>query len=266
MGTLSVLAWYFTVGCVAGLCGGVLGIGGGLIVVPALATLFALQHIAESLVMPLALGTSLASIAFTSISSMRAHHARRAVDWTLVRQMVPGLICGAILGAMSSGWFSTGVLKVLFLAFAVTATTLMLRAEQPQATRRLPGPAPLFATGSAIAGISTLVGCGGASMAVPFMTRCAVPMRSAIGSASAFGLPVALAGTAVYIFNGWHTAGLPPLSLGFVHMPALLAIAAGSALYVPLGAALSHRMPVASLKKCFAIVIYAVAAKMLSGM
>jgi uncharacterized membrane protein YfcA len=243
-----------------------LGIGGGLIVVPVLATLFAMQQIGEPLVMPLAFGTSLASIAFTSVSSIRAHHARRAVEWTLVQHMAPGLMFGAALGGVLSTQFSSGMLKVFFLLFAVVAATQMLRAQQPRAAHKLPGRAPLFAAGSAIASVSSLFGCGGSTIAVPFMTRCSVPMRSAIGSASAFGLPVALAGTAAYMMNGWDKAGLPPLSLGFVHLPALAAITIGSTLAVPLGAALSHRMPVATLKKCFACMMYAVAAKMLVGM
>lgn len=266
MDTTVILVWYLAAGCAAGFCGGLLGIGGGLIVVPVLATLFAMQHVAEPLVMPLALGTSLASIAFTSVSSMRAHHARRAVEWALVRNMAPGLMFGAALGGVLSTQFSSVVLKVFFVLFAVGAAMQMLRAQQTRAVRKLPGRAPLFAAGSAIASVSSLVGCGGSSMAVPFMTRCSVPLRNAIGSASAFGLPVALAGTAVYVINGWDKAGLPPLSVGFVHMPALAAIIVGSALAVPLGAALSHRLPVASLRKCFACMMVAVAGKMLIGM
>jgi uncharacterized protein len=255
--------WYVLAGCVAGFCGGLLGVGGGLIVVPMLAALFTTQHFAEPLVMPLALGTSLASIVFTSLCGIRAHHLRGTVNWPLVRQFAPGLVLGAALGGALSANFSSSTLKIFFLAFAVAAATQMLFARQAQATQRLPGRAPLFAAGGAIAGISSLVGCGGASMAVPFMTRCSVPMRNAIGSASAFGLPVALAGTAAYMLTGWDKAGLPPLSLGYVHLPALLAIVVGSALAVPLGAALSQRLPVAVLKKCFAIMLYAVAGKML---
>jgi len=217
------------------------------------------------LVMPLALGTSLASIVFTSLSSIRAHHLRRAVNWQLVRQMAPGLVLGASLGGALSAHFSAGELKFFFLAFAGVAATQMLLACQPQAARELPGKAPLLAAGSAIAGIASLVGCGGASIAIPFMTWCSVPMRNAIGSASAFGLPVALAGTVAYILNGLDKAGLPPMCLGFVHLPALMAITVGSALAVPLGAALSHRLPVAVLKKCFALLLYTVAGKMLLG-
>ena len=216
--------------------------------------------------MPLALGTSLASIAFTSLSSIRAHHARQAVNWTVVRRMAPGLVLGAALGGALSVHFSSSGLRIFFLAFAVVAATQMLLVRKPQAirTQQKPlGATPLFAAGSAIAGIASLTGCGGASIAVPFLTRCAVPLRSAIGSASAVGLPIALAGASVYMLIGWDKAGLPPQSLGFVHLPALVAISAGSALAVPLGAALSHRLPVAALKKCFACMLYAVAGKML---
>jgi uncharacterized membrane protein YfcA len=260
-----IIALYFAAGCAAGFCGGLLGIGGGLIVVPVLAMLFAAQQIAEPLVMPLALGTSLASIVFTSLSGIRAHHARQAVNWPLVRQMAPGLLLGAALGGVLSAHFSSIALKVSFLVFAVVAATQMLLARQPQAARTLPGKAPLFAAGGAIAGISSLVGCGGSSIAIPFMTWCSVPMRNAIGSASAFGLPVALAGTTTYMLIGWDKAGLPPMSLGFVHLPALIAITLGSTLAVPLGATLSHRLPVAALKKFFAFTMYAVAGKMLAA-
>lgn len=259
-----MLVWYFVAGCVAGLCGGLVGIGGGLIVVPVLVMLFAAQHIAEPLVMPLALGTSLASIIFTSLSSIRAHHRRGAVDWPLVGKFAPGLVLGAALGATLSAQVSSGALKIFFLAFAAIAATQMLLAHRPAAARVLPGRAPLFVAGSAIAGISSLVGCGGASMAVPFMTWCAVPMRTAVGSASAFGLPVALAGVTVYMLAGLNKTGLPPLTVGFVHVPALIAITAGTTLAVPLGAALSHRLPVAALKRCFALMLYAVAGKMLA--
>jgi uncharacterized protein len=263
MDPANIFAWYVVAGCAAGFCGGLLGVGGGLIVVPMLATVFAAQHFAEPLVMPLALGTSLASIIFTSLYGIRAHQLRGTVNWPLVGRMAPGLVLGAALGGALSTSFSSGTLKVCFLSFAAAAATHMLFAKQARATQRLPGRTPLFAAGGAIAGLSSLVGCGGSSMAVPFMTRCAVPMRDAIGSASAFGLPVALAGTAAYMVNGWDKAGLPPLSLGYVHLPALLAIVAGSALAVPLGAALSQRLPAAALKKCFAMLLYAVAGKML---
>lgn len=262
---MDMLAWYFAVGSAAGFCGGLVGIGGGIIVVPMLAMLFAAQHIPEPLVMPLALGTSLASIVFTSAASLRAHHRRGAVDWTLVAKFAPGLAIGAVVGSSVSTQFSSNALKLFFLAFAAIAATQMLLASQPAAARALPGKAPLFAAGGTIACVSSLVGCGGSSLAVPFMTWCSVPLRNAVGSAAAFSLPVALAGSAVYVLTGLGKTGLPPLALGYVHLPALAAIAIGSALAVPLGTAASHRLPVAVLKKCFALLLYAVAGRMLAG-
>lgn len=261
---MTILALYFAAGCAAGFFGGLLGIGGGLILVPVLAVLFASQQIADPLVMPLALGTSLASIVFTSLSSMRAHHARGAVNWQLVRRMVPGLVAGAVLGAALSVHLSSGMLKVVFLMFALVTATQMLIGCQPQTTRSLPGATTLFAIASAIASVASLAGVGGASMAIPFMTWCSVPMRNAIGSASALGLPIALAGVAGYIVHGRELANLPPLCLGLVHLPALAAVAAGSVIAAPLGAMLSHRLPVTALKKVFAVMLYAIAGKMLA--
>jgi len=260
---MTILALYFVAGCAAGFFGGLLGIGGGLILVPVLAILFAAQHIAEPLVMPLALGTSLASIVFTSLSSVRAHHARGAVDWQLVRRMVPGLVTGAVLGAALSARFSPEVLKLFFLTFAAVAATQMLMGCRPAAARTLPGTVALFTVGSAISCIASLAGIGGASMAIPFMTWCSVPLRSAIGSASAFGLPIALAGAVGYVNNGWDMASLPQFCLGFVHLPALAAVAVGSVMVAPLGAALSHKLPVSALKTVFAFMMYAIAGKML---
>ena len=260
---MSTLALYLLAGCTAGFFGGLMGIGGGLILVPALTILFAAQQIAEPLVMPLALGTSLASIVFTSLASVRAHHARGAVDWPLVRRMVPGLATGAVLGAVLSTRFSPEVLKLFFLAFAAAAATQMLVGCRPQATRALPGPAALFAAGGAISCIASLAGVGGASMTIPLMAQCSVPLRSAIGSASAMGLPIALAGVAGYAVNGLHMGNLPPWCLGFIHLPALSAVAAGSVIAAPLGAALSHKLPVSALKGVFALMMYAIAGKML---
>jgi uncharacterized membrane protein YfcA len=214
--------------------------------------------------MPLALGTSLASIVFTSIFSAHAHHRRGAVNWSIVRRMTPGLALGAAVGGALTAYCSSHALKFFFLVFAIIAATQMLAGDPPQSARTLPGGGPLFAVSSAIAGVSSLVGIGGATLTVPLMTWYAVPLRHAIGSASALGLPIALAGTVAYVVIGLDKSGLPPLCVGFVHGPALIAISVGSALAVPAGAALSHRLPVAVLNRCFAALLYAVSWKMLS--
>lgn len=266
MEPLTMLLLYFVTGFGAGLFGGLLGLGGGLIVMPVLVALFSAQHIAEPLVMPLALGTSMASIVFTGLASTRAHHARGTVNWLLVRKMALGLASGALLGSALVGNLSSATLKVFFLLFATVAATQMLLVGPPQAHRILPGRVMLFGVGGAIACICSLVGCGTATMAVPFMTGYSVPLRSAIGTTSAMGLPIGLFAVAGYIYNGIDKAGLPAMSLGYVYLPALLAIALGSALAAPLGATLSHRLPVAALKKFFALFLYVVAGKMLAAM
>ena len=185
-----------------------------------------------------------------------------AVDWPLVRRMALGLVLGAALGAGLSAYCTSAALKVIFLVFAAVAATQMLIGWQPQATRHLPGTVPLFAVGGAIAGVSSLAGIGGTILAVPFMTWCSVPLRNAVGTASAFNLPIALGGVVVFVVSGLDTANLPPQSFGFVYLPALAAIAAGSGLAVPSGAALAHRLPVNVLKKVFAIMMYVVAGEM----
>lgn len=260
---MDILVLYLLAGCGAGFFAGLLGIGGGIIVVPLLVMLFSLQSIAEPITMPLALGTSLASILFTSISSVRAHHARGAVDWPLVQRMTPGLMVGAALGAALSAHVPPVCLKVAFLAFTTLAATQLLLGCQAQGTRDLPGRAGLFATGSAIGAIASVVGVGGASITVPFMTWCSVALRRALGTGSALGLPIALSGATSYIVYGSSVADLPRLSLGFVYLPALVPIAAASMLAAPAGVAVAHKLPVATLRKLFAFMMYAVAARML---
>ncbi len=262
---MEILVLYVLAGCGAGFLAGLLGIGGGIIVVPTLAMLFSFQGIAEKVTMPLALGTSLATIIFTSVSSVRAHHARGAVNWLLVRRMAPGLALGAVLGAALSAHLSPVLLKVAFLAFTVMAATQLLLGREAQASRKLPGDAGLLAVSAAIASISSIVGIGGATITVPFMTWCSVGLRRAIGTGSALGLPIAVCGAASYIVYGLRAAELPSLSLGFVYVPALVPIAVASVLAAPAGVAAAHRLPVPALRKIFAIALYAVAARMFAA-
>jgi uncharacterized protein len=262
---MEILLLYLVAGCGAGFFAGLLGIGGGIILVPMLVMIFSVQGVAVTVVMPLALGTSLACIIFTSLSSVRAHHARGAVDWQLVQRMTPGLVVGAALGAAVSAHVSPVFLKVAFLAFTTIAATQLLVGREAPASRNLPGRTGLLAAGSAIAGIATIVGVGGASVAVPFMTWCSVALRRAIGTGSALGLPIAVSGVIGYIVYGLHATEVPPLSLGFVYLPALVPIAAGSMLAAPIGVAVAHKLPVPTLKKIFAVTMYVVAARMLTA-
>ncbi|PIE56549.1 MAG: hypothetical protein CSA34_02735 [Desulfobulbus propionicus] len=255
---------YCSVGAVAGILAGLLGIGGGLVIVPMLVFAFHLQHIPGDVTMHLALATSMASIIFTATSSFRAHHKRKAVRWDVVRRITPGILVGTFCGSYFTALVSTRSLKVIFILFLYTVASQMLLDLRPNPSRELPGRITMTGTGSLIGVISSLVGIGGGTMSVPFMTYCNVPLHHAIGTSAAIGLPIALAGTAGYITGGLRVANLPPLALGYVYLPALLGIATVSSITAPLGARLAHNLPVSQLKKFFAVLLFAIATKMLT--
>lgn len=254
---------YLAAGVVAGFLAGLLGVGGGLVVVPVLSFIFAAQHFPDAYIQHLALGTSLASILFTSVSSLRAHHAHGAVKWEVVRGIAPGILVGALLGSMLAAQLSSHFLKAFFVAFIYYVATQMLLDIKPKPARQLPGRAGMFGVGGIIGGISSLVGIGGGTVSVPFMTWCNVKLHQAIGTSAAIGFPVAAAGTAGFIANGLAVRELPAYSLGFVYLPALLGLVFASVVTAPLGARLAHRLPVAALKKIFALFLYALGTRML---
>ncbi|MEJ2638537.1 MAG: sulfite exporter TauE/SafE family protein [Desulfosarcinaceae bacterium] len=262
---LPTLLLYSLVGAVAGVLAGLLGIGGGLVIVPLLVFCFSLQGVAGTVIMHLALGTSLASIIFTAVSSSMAHHRRGAVHWDVVRRIVAGILLGTFLGTCLAARISTAVLKLLFVIFLYYVATQMIINRKPKPSRQLPGALGMFGIGNIIGAISSLVGIGGGSLSVPFMVWCNLSMHDAIGTASAIGFPIAIAGTVGYIVNGLGVADLPRLSLGYVYIPALLGIVCISVLTAPLGARLAHSLPVDRLKKIFALLLYVVATRMLWG-
>lgn len=253
---------YGALGAFAGFLAGLLGVGGGLIIVPVLTFIFTAHHFPEAYVVHLALGTSLASIVFTSISSFRAHHAHGAVNWRIWRQITPGIITGTLAGSVLAAWLSTAFLKAFFVVFLFYVGTQMLLDIRPKASRVLPGWPGMFAAGNVIGAVSSLVGIGGGTLSVPFMTWCNVRLHEAIGTSSAIGFPIAVAGAVGYVANGLRVAGLPEGSVGFVYLPALGAIAVASVLTAPLGARLAHRLPVKKLKKIFALLLYTLGARM----
>jgi len=254
---------YLALGGFAGILAGLLGVGGGLVIVPILTFLFTAQHLPAAYILHLALGTSLATIMFTSVSSMRAHHGRKAVDWGVVRRITPGILAGTFLGSWLASQLSTRFLKGFFVAFLYYVATQMLLDIKPKAHRQLPGAAGTSGVGSLIGGVSSLVGIGGGTMTVPFLLWCNVPMRNAIGTSAAVGFPIALAGTLGYAVNGLSAAALPNYSLGFVYLPALVGVACASFATAPVGAKLAHSLPVPRLKKFFALLLVAMATKML---
>lgn len=260
---LEVLALYLLVGAIAGILAGLMGIGGGLVIVPMLVFCLELQNISQDLVMHLALGTSMASIMFTSVSSFMAHHRRGAVNWIVVRRIVIGIFTGTFLGTYVAAALSTGFLKVFFVIFLYYVCYQMLAGKKPKPSRQMPGRVGMFGAGNVIGLVSSLVGIGGGTLSVPFMVWHNIPMHQAIGTSAAIGFPIAVSGTIGYIVNGWGNASLPPYSLGYVSLTALVSIAAMSVLTAPLGVRLAHSLPVDRLKKIFAVILFLVGTKML---
>ena len=254
---------YMCLGACAGLLAGLLGIGGGLVIVPMLNIAFELQNFPVQHLQHVALATSMATMIFTSSSSMRAHHKRKTINYNIFWKLTPGIIIGTYLGAWVASVLSTHFLRAFFGFFLYYVGTQMLLNIKPKASRALPGTAGTFAAGSGIGIFSALAGIGGGTLTVPFLTWCNQSMLTAIATAAAVGLPIALAGTAGYVINGWNVAGIPGPHIGYVYIPALLGIIVVSVLTAPLGAKLAHTLPVAKLKKIFAVLLFIVGTRML---
>jgi uncharacterized membrane protein YfcA len=266
--TLWLLA-YLGLGVFAGFFAGLLGVGGGAVMVPILALMFAAQNFGDAHLMHLALGTSMATIVFTSLSSLRAHHQHGAVLWPVVRVIAPGIVIGTLIGAQLAARIPTKPLAIIFTVFMSYVALQMLLNVKPKPSRTLPGELGMYAVGGFIGGISALVAIGGGSLSVPFMTWCNVKMHNAIGTSAAIGFPIAVAGTVGYMMSGYgamQQGGLPTGSFGFIYLPALAGTVVASMIVAPFGAKLAHRLPVATLKKVFACVIIALLVKMLHGL
>ena len=257
---------YLAIGLAVGFFAGLLGIGGGAVMVPMLVLVFNAQGMPADHIMHVALGTAMATIMFTSVSSMRAHHAHAAVDWSIARAMAPGILVGSFSAGLIAGFIPTRPLAVMFTALVYYAATQILFDLRPKESRELPGPAGLFAAGAFIGGISSLLAAGGAFLCIPFLAWCSVPLRRAIGTAAAVGLPIAIAGTLAYLLQGLRVPDLPQPSLGYVYLPALALIVVMSMLAAPLGARVAHRLPLKRLRVVFAIILYALASRMLANL
>ncbi len=257
---------YLALGAFTGFFAGLLGIGGGSLMVPVLVMMFAAQGFSSNEVMHLALGTSMATIFFTSISSVRTHHAHRAVLWSIVKRITPGIILGTMLGTQVASMVPTKALGLIFTAFIFYVSVQMIVNIKPKPHRDLPGAFGTAAVGAGIGFISCLVAIGGGVLSVPFMTWCNVKVQNAIGTSAAIGFPIALGGALGYIWSGWEVPGLPAGSLGFVFLPAMLGVAVVSVLTAPIGARLTHQLPVAMLKRIFAAILLALAVKMMWGL
>ena len=254
---------YLLMGVFVGFFAGLLGIGGGLILVTAMVFLFDLQGCPADRIVHSALVTALTSIVFTSISSLRAHHRHGAVRWDIVKMATPGLVIGTLLGTFVADLLPSKYLAIFFVAFVYYAAAQMLVDMKPKPTRTVPGWTGMSVAALVTGIVSSLVGAGGGLLSIPLMTMCNVPMRNAVGTSAALGLPIAIAGAAGYIYTGLGQDHLPPLTLGYIYIPALVGIVIGTFVTVPVGAKVAHTLPVPRLKQIFAVLLFLMATKML---
>lgn len=250
-------------GASTGFFAGLLGIGGGMIMVPFLTFFFGHSNVPPELIVHMAIATSMTTIIFTSLSSVRAHHKKGAVRWDIVLGLAPGIILGGLIGGgkiftlLKTAWLS-----MFFAGFVGFSAYQMLKNKKPKASRSLPSKTGMIGVGGAIGFISSLVGAGGGFLSVPFMTWCNVAIHNAVATSAALGFPIALASALGYILGGLNIPGLPAHSLGYVYLPALLCIAIASVLTAPLGAKVAHQLDVGQLKRVFALVLFCLAGYM----
>ena len=251
-------------GLATGFLAGLLGIGGGMLLVPFLTYILGIQKVAPDLAVKMAIATSMATIMFTSISSVRAHHRRGAVRWDIVGRLAPGVVLGGFVASLGVFALLKGsLLAVLFALFVSFSAIQMFLDKKPTPTRQMPGGAGQLAAGGVIGFLSGLVGAGGGFVSVPFMTWCNVPIHNAVATSAALGFPIALANVVGYVISGQNLKELPTASLGYVWLPALAVIATCSVLTAPLGAKAAHTLPVKQLKRIFASLLFGLAGYML---
>lgn len=254
---------YCLCGVIAGLLAGLLGVGGGIVIVPMLVYIFPTQGIPPELIHHMALGTSLATIVLTSISSARAHNSRGAVLWNVFGHITPGILIGTFTGGLIASHIPTVPLKVVFICFQTIVAIQMFSNYRPPATREMPGKLGTSFVGVVIGIISSFVGIGGGTLSVPFMTFCNIDAHKAIGTSASIGFPIALAGTLSYIIGGWSIENLPPYCLGYVNFLAFFGISITSFFTAPIGAKISHNMSIPKLKFWFACFLLCIVAKMI---
>ena len=257
------LITYLLTGAIAGFMAGLLGIGGGLVIVPALVVLFGRHGFAADTVMHYAVGSSLATIILTSVSSLLAHNRRGSVDWAVVRSMVPGILLGALASAWLARQMSSHVLALVFGVFVMLVAVQLLIGAKPSPHRQLPGVAGLGIAGSVIGLVSGLLGIGGGTLTVPFLLWNRVDIRMAVGTAATVGLPIALAGTAGFVLSGLHADAQPGYNSGFVYWPAVAGIVLASMPMAPLGARLAHHLPRGVLQRVFALLLVIIGVRMM---
>lgn len=256
----SMLALGGAVGFLAGL----LGIGGGMILVPFMALLFPLYGVPDEWVVHAAIATSMTTIIFTSTSSVRAHHAKKAIRWGIVAAMAPGMVVGGLLsGGAVFSYLSGAGLSLFFALFVGYSGVRMFQNRPAVAGRTLPGRPVMFGAGAGIGFVSGLVGAGGGFLSVPFMARGNVPVHNAVATSAALGFFIAVSNSVGYIYSGFKVVSNQPGMLGYIYWPALLVVSAASVLTAPAGARFAHSLPVGTLRRVFACLLFGLAAYML---
>lgn len=252
---------YLGVGSVAGFLAGMLGVGGGIIIVPLLGYVFFQQGYSPETVLHLAVGTSIATIAVTSLSAVRAHHRRDSVNWTALKTLLPGLIAGAVMGAAIADLFSTRQLLFLLALLEIFVAIQLLVNKVPKISRPMPrGPIASF-IGLIIASISTIAGVGGGVLLVPMFLWFSMPIRQAVATSSACGFSISLIGTLVFLSYGFSGEVSEPGSFGYVHIAAFFGIALTSVVFAPIGVAAAHRLPISWLRRAFAVFLLLLASR-----
>ena len=252
------------IGICTGFLAGLLGIGGGMVMVPFITFILSHRGVDADLAVKMAIATAMATVIFTSVSSVRAHHKRGAVRWDLVKGLAPGIVLGSLISSLGVFTLLKGsYLAIFFGLFVGFSATQMFLDKKPSPSRQVPAAAGLMGAGGVIGFLSGLVGAGGGFMSVPFMTWCNVAIHNALATSAALGFPIAVANVAGYIVSGLSVQGLPDDAFGFIWVPALIIIAACSVFTAPLGAKVAHGLPMKKLKRIFASVLYLLAAYML---
>jgi uncharacterized protein len=262
--SLTLVVELLALGVFAGFLAGLLGVGGGMLMVPALTLILSSRGVASGMAVKMAIATAMATIFFTSLSSVRAHHGLGAVRWPIVARMAPGIVAGSLLGGAGAFAVLKGQgLALLFAAFIGYMALKMFSSRPTKPGRDMPGAVGQAGVGAGIGFISALVGAGGAFLSVPFMTWCNVPPRHAVGTSSALGFPIALASTLGYVISGWGLPATLPGAVGYLYLPALLIISMASMTLAPLGARTAQRIDTTLLKRFFAVMLLFLAASML---
>jgi len=256
---------FLGLGTVVGVAAGLFGIGGGLLVVPVLSQWFSLQMPTAGYATHLAVGTSLATIIPTAASAVYAHHRRQAVHWDALKGLAPGIVLGSLTGALLAARLPGHGLATLFGAFELLVAARLALAWRPTAGRQLPRPLALRGAGGLIGTLSAMLGIGGGTLTVPYLSWAGLAMPRAVATASACGLPIAVVGAAGFLITGWEATRTLDWASGYIYWPAFAGVVAASTAAAPLGARLAHRLPVAVLRRAFAVLLALLGVKMILG-